>query len=96
MSTPELKRTYVIMNDSVTQEVLWSLFKTERSQGTRALRLRQAAWSRIIANAHRINQGSMPDWIRDPDSDFHFVGPPQARLRSSAAGTKLGQHIANY
>jgi exodeoxyribonuclease V alpha subunit len=34
---------------------------------------RQAAESRIIANAHRINQGSMPDWARDPKSDFHFV-----------------------
>jgi exodeoxyribonuclease V alpha subunit len=34
---------------------------------------RQAAESRIIANAHRINQGGMPDWARDPDSDFHIV-----------------------
>jgi exodeoxyribonuclease V alpha subunit len=34
---------------------------------------RQAAESRIIANAHRINQGRMPDWARDPESDFHFV-----------------------
>jgi exodeoxyribonuclease V alpha subunit len=34
---------------------------------------RQAAESRIIANAHRINEGQMPDWARDPASDFHFV-----------------------
>ncbi len=34
---------------------------------------RQAAESRIIANAHRINEGHMPDWARDPRSDFHFV-----------------------
>jgi exodeoxyribonuclease V alpha subunit len=34
---------------------------------------RQASESRIIANAHRINQGGMPDWARDPESDFHFV-----------------------
>jgi exodeoxyribonuclease V alpha subunit len=34
---------------------------------------RQAAESRIIANAHRINQGDLPDWARDPRSDFHFV-----------------------
>jgi exodeoxyribonuclease V alpha subunit len=34
---------------------------------------RQAAESRIIANAHRINQGGMPDWAPDPHSDFHFV-----------------------
>jgi exodeoxyribonuclease V alpha subunit len=34
---------------------------------------RQAAESRIIATAHRINKGQMPEWTRDPDSDFHFV-----------------------
>jgi exodeoxyribonuclease V alpha subunit len=34
---------------------------------------RQAAASRIIANAHRINEGRMPDWARDSESDFHFV-----------------------
>jgi exodeoxyribonuclease V alpha subunit len=35
---------------------------------------RQAAQSRIITNAHRINQGAMPD-LRPPDtnSDFYFV-----------------------
>lgn len=36
---------------------------------------RQAAESRIIANAHRINQGKMPDLDRpDGQSDFYFVG----------------------
>jgi exodeoxyribonuclease V alpha subunit len=35
---------------------------------------RQAAQSRIIANAHRINQGRMPDLARpDPGSDFYVV-----------------------
>ena len=34
---------------------------------------RQAAESRIIVNAHRINQGLMPEWAQDPASDFHFV-----------------------
>jgi exodeoxyribonuclease V alpha subunit len=34
---------------------------------------RQAAASRIIANAHRINEGRMLDWARDSESDFHFV-----------------------
>jgi len=34
---------------------------------------RQAAASRIIVNAHRINQGLMPEWAQDPASDFHFV-----------------------
>lgn len=35
---------------------------------------RQAAKSRIITNAHRINQGSMPDLSKpDGESDFYFV-----------------------
>jgi exodeoxyribonuclease V alpha subunit len=34
---------------------------------------RQAAESRIIVNAHRINHGLMPEWVQDPASDFHFV-----------------------
>jgi exodeoxyribonuclease V alpha subunit len=34
---------------------------------------RQAAESRIIVNAHRINQGLMPDLARTESGDFHFV-----------------------
>ena len=35
---------------------------------------RQAAMSRIIVNAHRINEGALPDLDRpDGDSDFYFV-----------------------
>src|ERR1035437_3116732 len=35
---------------------------------------RQAAHSRIITSAHRINQGSMPDLMKpEGDSDFYFV-----------------------
>ena len=34
---------------------------------------RQAAASRIVTNAHRINRGQMPDLTRDPEGDFHFV-----------------------
>jgi exodeoxyribonuclease V alpha subunit len=34
---------------------------------------RQAAESRIIVNAHRINEGLMPEWVQDPASDFHFI-----------------------
>src|SRR3954447_23797755 len=34
---------------------------------------RQAAESRIVTNAHRINRGLMPDLTRDPEGDFHFV-----------------------
>jgi exodeoxyribonuclease V alpha subunit len=35
---------------------------------------RQAAESRIIVNAHRINQGLMPDLTRAKSGDFYFVG----------------------
>jgi exodeoxyribonuclease V alpha subunit len=46
---------------------------------------RQAAKSRIIVNAHRINQGEMPELDRhEPDSDFYFVpadGPEAAVSR---------------
>jgi exodeoxyribonuclease V alpha subunit len=35
---------------------------------------RQAAQSRIVVNAHRINRGQMPELERaDPGTDFHFV-----------------------
>ena len=34
---------------------------------------RQAAASRIIVNAHRINRGLMPEWVQNPASDFHFI-----------------------
>jgi exodeoxyribonuclease V alpha subunit len=35
---------------------------------------RQAAESRIIVNAHRINQGGIPDLSKpDTESDFYFV-----------------------
>ena len=35
---------------------------------------RQAAQSRIVVSAHRINQGQMPDLTRpDTETDFYFV-----------------------
>jgi exodeoxyribonuclease V alpha subunit len=34
---------------------------------------RQAAESRIIVNAHRINRGQMPEWEAVEGSDFYFV-----------------------
>ena len=34
---------------------------------------RQAAGSRVITNAHRINQGLMPELRADPGSDFYFI-----------------------
>lgn len=34
---------------------------------------RQAAHSKIITNAHRVNQGYLPDLTPSPQSDFHFL-----------------------
>jgi exodeoxyribonuclease V alpha subunit len=38
---------------------------------------RQAAQSRIIVNAHRINRGQMPEWEAVEGSDFFFVDAQQ-------------------
>ena len=49
---------------------------------------RQAAASRIITNAHRINQGEMPDLEKgDAASDFHFIAAddPDDALRKLIA-----------
>lgn len=43
---------------------------------------RQAASSRIVANAHRINEGNLPALDNDPDGDFFYVG---VELGSDAA-----------
>jgi exodeoxyribonuclease V alpha subunit len=34
---------------------------------------RQAQQSRIVVNAHRVNQGELPLWSSSPDSDFFFI-----------------------
>jgi exodeoxyribonuclease V alpha subunit len=48
---------------------------------------RQAAESRIIVNAHRINQGLMPDLARVESGDFHFVdaADPEEGVRKMLA-----------
>jgi exodeoxyribonuclease V alpha subunit len=44
---------------------------------------RQAAQSRIITSAHRINRGQLPDLRAEPDADFYFVEAdgPEAGVR---------------
>ncbi|CAP56758.1 SF1B family DNA helicase RecD2 [Gluconacetobacter diazotrophicus] len=51
---------------------------------------RQAAQSRIITNAHRINEGKMPDLSAEEGSDFYFVeaAEPEAGLRKLLAVVK--------
>ena len=48
---------------------------------------RQAAESRIVTNAHRINQGLMPDLAPVESGDFHFVdaADPEAGVRKMLA-----------
>src|SRR5206468_9892595 len=48
---------------------------------------RQAAESRIVTNAHRINQGLMPDLAPVEGGDFYFVdaGDPQEGVRKLLA-----------
>ncbi|MEZ7137873.1 ATP-dependent RecD-like DNA helicase [Komagataeibacter sp. SM21] len=51
---------------------------------------RQAAQSRIITNAHRINEGKMPDLSAEEGSDFYFVeaAEPEVGLRKLLAVVK--------
>ncbi|AOX21738.1 SF1B family DNA helicase RecD2 [Kozakia baliensis] len=41
---------------------------------------RQAAQSRIITNAHRINEGRMPELSAEEGSDFYFVEAPDPEI----------------
>ncbi|MBK1660123.1 SF1B family DNA helicase RecD2 [Paracraurococcus ruber] len=55
---------------------------------------RQAAASRIVVNAHRINRGLMPELERAaPESDFHFVpaGDPETAVQRivELVGTRI-------
>jgi exodeoxyribonuclease V alpha subunit len=54
---------------------------------------RQAAESRIIVNAHRINRGLMPEWAQDPASDFHFVGCADAEDAAAKIRQIVGERI---
>ncbi|MBS0627056.1 MAG: AAA family ATPase, partial [Verrucomicrobia bacterium] len=54
--------------------VLKDLILSEKAPVFRLKRIfRQAASSRIITNAHRVNQGFLPDLTPMPESDFLFV-----------------------
>jgi exodeoxyribonuclease V alpha subunit len=53
---------------------------------------RQAASSRIITNAHRINEGQMPEW-EAKDSDFYFVERDTPEAISETLLTMVKQRI---
>lgn len=59
--------------------VLRDIIESDRFPVIRLTRIfRQAQTSRIIMNAHRINQGKMPDTSNGKDTDFFFVTQEEA------------------
>ena len=54
---------------------------------------RQAATSRVIVNAHRINKGQMPELEAVPGSDFFFVDAPDPEVGVSKLLAVVGQRI---
>jgi AAA domain len=58
---------------------------------------RQAAESRIVTNAHRINQGQMPDLARVEGGDFYFVNAadPEEGVRKLLAICRDGSRNAS-
>ena len=55
---------------------------------------RQAARSRIIVNAHRVNSGQMPELRKpDSDSDFYFVPAEDSETASSVITTLVQKRI---
>src|ERR1700744_1098289 len=58
----------ISMAETVLRSPLWASFVGRLTEVSR-----QAAESRIIVNAHRINRGLMPDLARAESGDFHFV-----------------------
>jgi exodeoxyribonuclease V alpha subunit len=54
--------------------VLRDVIQSELAGVTRLTEIfRQAKGSRIITNAHRINQGEFPSLSNPPESDFHYI-----------------------
>jgi len=60
-----LRRPGMVLHDFIESGVIPVVRLTEI--------FRQAAQSRIITNAHRINEGHMPELSEKPESDFFFV-----------------------
>ena len=72
------KRDFMNIFPDVYGKLWWVLADIIDSGAVPVARLtevfRQAAESRIVVNAHRINRGEMPEWPkRGEDSDFWFV-----------------------
>ncbi len=56
-----------VLSDLITSETIPTVYLTEI--------FRQAKESKIVLNAHRVNQGQLPQWSTDPArlSDFYFI-----------------------
>ena len=56
---------------------------------------RQAASSRVIVNAHRINNGQMPELEAVPGSDFYFVDAADSEAGGDSAGDAALRHVGS-
>lgn len=72
--------------------VLADLLSVESLPSARLTHIhRQAAESRIVQAAHRVNQGLLPEWeTNGPESDFHFI----ERSEPAAVVETIGELVA--
>ncbi|MGI6201301.1 MAG: ATP-dependent RecD-like DNA helicase [Christensenellales bacterium] len=57
---------------------------------------RQALTSRIITNAHRINDGRMPDLSTDPKGDFFFLKAEDAAQGAELIGDLVSRRLPGF
>ena len=57
---------------------------------------RQAQSSRIITNAHRINQGFMPDLSNGRDTDFFFIGKEDPEVAAAEIVNLVKNRLPNH
>ena len=57
---------------------------------------RQAQSSRIITNAHRINQGFMPDLSNGRDTDFFFIGKEDSEAAAAEIVNLVKNRLPNH
>ncbi len=56
---------------------------------------RQAASSRIVANAHHINEGNLPVLDNDPDGDFFYISVERGSDAAEQVRTLVAERIPN-
>jgi exodeoxyribonuclease V alpha subunit len=77
--------------------VLRDIIESEKFPVIRLTRIfRQAQTSRIIMNAHRINEGKMPDISNGKDTDFFFVSKEEAEEAVSEIVKLVKHNLPHY